>query len=118
MKGKAYIMKHYVKKTSILLYIAALMLVQFACGVQAQGDFTSQKPVTVISTVDTSDVPMIATGDLWVRPEPGDLGRALGELHKGELVQCVEFSVLGDAVWCKHDRGWSNTKWLKAVINE
>ena len=98
--------------------LSLLELVSLACGVQAAGKLPQPESVTVISTVDTSNVPMIATGDLWVRPEPGDLGRALGELHKGELVQCAEFSVLGDAVWCKHERGWSNTKWLKAVINE
>ena len=123
MKGKAYIMKHYVKKTSILLYIAALMLVQFACGVQAQGDFTSQKPVTVISTAQPHALSVVTTGKLWVRDEPGNLDSSSGELEQGEYIQCVDTITLRDGSrWCGHlYRGvlkWSNMDWMQAVINE
>lgn len=98
-----------------IISLALLVLASLACTAQAAGN--QAPPVSVISTVDTSSVKMVVTGDLWVRPAPGDLGRALGELHTGELVQCVEFTVSGDTVWCRHEAGWSNVKYLKAVTN-
>ena len=33
-------------------------------------------------------------------------------LHDGEIVTCTEFLVVGDGLWCKHQYGWSNARWM------
>jgi hypothetical protein len=38
------------------------------------------------------------------------------DLHPGEIVTCTVFSAPmdGDGLWCLHDRGWSNARWMEA----
>ena len=103
----------------LLFWLFLFTLPSLACGMQtipaevrtdSEVKFTDTQP----TAEESMDVNMVATGDLWIRPTAGDLGRALGELHNGEVVTCTEFAVVGDSIWCKHERGWSNARWLEA----
>mgnify|MGYP000885747342 CR=1 FL=1 len=106
-----------------IITLSLLVLVSLACGVQAQGDFTSQKPVTVISTAQPHALSVVTTGKLWVRNEPGKLDSSSGELEKGEYIQCVDTIVLSDGSrWCGHlfqgALKWSSMEWMQEVVNE
>lgn len=102
----------------LLLLLFLLSLPALACGMETEPRFRTDSQVNFTDTQPTptmsTDVKMVVTGDLWIRPTAGDLGRALGELHTGDVVECVEFSVVGDSIWCRHERGWSNARWLEA----
>lgn len=101
----------------LLVWLFLFTLPTLACGMQAPAEVQTASEVEFTDTHPTAeesmDVKMIVTGDLWIRPTAGDLGRALGELHKGDVITCVEFSVVGDSIWCRHERGWSNARWLE-----
>jgi len=97
------------------LYISILVL-SLACG--ASGNFISPRlsaaPVPVVS--DTT-VQMVVTGDLNIRTGAGETFPLVDKketLHAGDVVTCYQFEVKGDSIWCRHERGWSNCRWLKA----
>ena len=33
-------------------------------------------------------------------------------LHDGEVVSCYVFEVKGESIWCKHEKGYSNARWM------
>ena len=106
-----------------IITLSLLVLVSLACGVQAQGNFTSQNPVAVISTAQPHALSVVTTGKLWVRDEPGRLDSSSGELEQGEYIQCVDTITLRDGSrWCGHlyqgALKWSNMDWMQEVINE
>lgn len=102
-----------------LLYISALISVALACGTMPA------LPNTVFPSLSAAPVPsgevetveMVVTGDLHIRVEPGNLQTCADPcyLHPGDAVTCYEYLTIGDSVWCRHERGWSNIRWLKAV---
>jgi len=100
------------------LYLSLFVAFSLACGMQApaiqtdsQVKYTDTQPTPEMSM----DVQMVVTGNLWVRPVAGELHRSVGELHTGDIVTCTEFQVIGDSIWCHHERGWSNIKEMKGL---
>ena len=94
------------------LYIAILMLVSPACGVSSAG--TRLVNPTSLPTVE-SGVEMVVTGDWYIRTAAGETNPLVdgkNTLHDGEIVTCTEFLVVDDGLWCKHEKGWSNARWM------
>jgi hypothetical protein len=99
-----------------LLYLSLFLAISLACGMQAPKVNSTPVAIDTQMTPEMStDVQMVVTGDLWVRPVAGELHRAVGELHTGDVVTCTEFQVIGDSIWCKHERGWSNVNTMKGL---
>ena len=97
------------------LYVAVLMLASLACGVQGQKLKVYQSMPT--ETAEATEVEMMVTGDLYIRTAAGETNPLVdgkNTLHDGEIVTCTEFLVVGDGLWCKHQYGWSNARWMKA----
>lgn len=62
---------------------------------------------------------MVVTGDLNVRTGAGETFPLVDKklvLHAGDVVVCRQFEVKGDSIWCKHEWGWSNARWLNGII--
>ena len=101
---------------SKLLYLS-LFLASLACGMQAPK--VNPTPIAIDTQMTpemSTDVQMVVTGNLWVRPAAGDLHRTVGNpLKAGDIVTCTEFQVIGDSIWCKHERGWSNIKEMRGL---
>jgi hypothetical protein len=96
------------------LYLSIFVVFSLACGMQAPK--VNPTPVAIDTQEMSTDVQMVVTGDLWVRPVAGDLHRTVGNpLKAGDIVTCTEFQVIGDSIWCKHERGWSNVKEMKGL---
>ncbi len=107
-------MVSHVSKMTLLLYIAALMSVTMACGISAPMQLPSpsdapapSNPRMFVREFDTYTV----TGDLYIRTCASYSCPALRDevLHAGDNVICFEWS----GVWCRHERGWSHSGWLK-----
>lgn len=104
-------MMSHVSKMTSLLYIAVLMFVSLACGVQGQKLKVYQPMPTEVVT----EVEMMVTGDLYIRTAAGERSPLIdgkNTLHDGDIVTCSEFVTLGDGLWCKHEKGWSNARWM------
>lgn len=98
------------------LYLSIFVVFSLACGMQALKVNPTPTAIDTQMTPEIStDVQMVIVGDLWVRPVAGELHRAVGELHTGDIVTCTEFQVIGDSIWCKHERGWSNVKEMRGL---
>jgi len=100
-----------IQKTSILLYISVLML-SLACGISSAG--TSLVNSTSQPT-EKAEVVMVVTGDLYIRTAAGERSPLIdgkNTLHDGDIVTCSEFVTFGDGLWCKHEKGWSNARWM------
>ena len=103
----------HVNKAQIYLYIAVLMLVSLACGVQGQKLKVYQPMPT--ETAEATEVEMMVTGDLYIRTAAGERSPLIdgkNTLHDGDIVTCSEFVTFGDGLWCKHEKGWSNARWM------
>ena len=103
----------HVNKTRIYLHIAILMLVSLACGVQGQKLKVYQSMPT--ETAEATEVEMMVTGDLYIRTAAGEKSPLIdgkNTLHEGDFVTCSEFVTFGDGLWCKHEKGWSNARWM------
>ena len=101
----------HVNKTRIYLYIAILMLVSLACGVQGQ----KLKVYQSMPTAEATEVEMMVTGDLYIRTAAGERSPLIdgkNTLHEGDFVKCERFVTFGDGLWCKHQYGWSNARWM------
>lgn len=107
----------HVSKMTILLYISALMLFMFACGMQApKGDFTRALYVGTQAEASTPvpSVEMVVTGSLNIRADHTEESADIGDLFYGDIVTCkLPFTVVGESIWCLHERGWSNVRWLE-----
>lgn len=99
------------------LYLSIFAVFSLACGMQAPKVNPTQTAIDTQMTPEMStDVQMVVTGNLWVRPVAGDLHRTVGNpLKAGDIVTCTEFQVIGDSIWCKHERGWSNIKEMRGL---
>lgn len=101
-----------------LRYIPLLMSVglTLACGAQAGLPGATLPEATEASyTAEPLSVEMVITGDLNIRTLPGawhPLIEGDATLEAGEVVTCTTFYVVGDSLWCKHERGWSNASWM------
>lgn len=99
--------------------ITLLLLASLACGTlpSVKSTLPSHFPAPAPSMYA---VRMVATGDLHIRVEPGNL-RTCAEpcyLRPGDVVTCYEYRIVGDGIWCRHDKGWSNTRWLVVESKE
>lgn len=95
------------------LYVSALILSVLACGVSSAG----QSAVLIVPTQTESGVEMVVTGEWYIRTAAGErnpLVDGKDTLHDGEIVTCTEFVTVGDGLWCRHERGWSNARWMTA----
>jgi len=104
----------HVKKTTILLYIAALMLVSLACGVSKQLPYSQNTPkvVTVMPTFES--VRMVVSGlypDEPLNIRSGAGGAKTGEyLHNGDVVFLYLSVNRGDTLWCAIEPDY--TRWV------
>lgn len=104
------------KKTAFLRYIVLLMLPVLACSSHGLATDQAVGQPAPTATAEFS-VQMIITGDLHIRVAPGaenPLITGRNVLTPGEVVTCYEFRVIGDSLWCRHGRGWSNASWMQA----
>lgn len=92
-----------------------LALTSLACGATAQLP-PKAEPAPVVSTeVSSIEMVVIADTGLNIRAEHSENSQDIGDLFPGDVVACeLPFTIKGDSVWCKHERGWSNTRWLEA----
>ena len=91
------------------LYIAALVSVSLACGVNTQLP-TVQNTPEVLQVVSTNthaapEMSMVVTAEtLRIRTGAGEEFSAVGELQNGQIVTCSSIDPAEDGgQWCKHD---------------
>lgn len=104
-------------KTKSLHFLLFVVLSSLACGLTPKGDFTAQNKTIApeMSTQVTVEMVVVdAPEGLRVRPEAGDLSTYTRVLHNGDSVTCRKFETVGDSVWCLHEYGWSNVRYLEA----
>lgn len=104
------------------LFISALVLSALACGVSSQLPEVDAIPTSheAVPTSTPESVRMIVTADegLNIRVCPNvDCMELEGDLLSGEIVTCDKFQapMNGDGLWCRHERGWSNARWMEVV---
>ncbi len=98
------------KHLFVILAIASL-----ACMATPQVEFTASKYVdTQIKNEVSTEVKMtvVANGD--IRAEHSENSQDVGDLFPGDVVTCYQLVTVGDSIWCHHERGWSNARWLEA----
>ena len=104
------------------LYIAALVSVSLACGVNTQLP-TVQNTPEVLQVVSTNthaapEMSMVVTAEtLQIRTGAGETFPALKVyLSQNEIVTCSDIEPAADGgLWCKHDLGWSNIRYMKGL---
>lgn len=95
------------------LYILLLVSFSLACGASANLIQEFPEPTEEVNTV--VEMVVIAEEGLNIRVCPGINCLELDEdLKNGEVVTCDKFQapMNGDGLWCHHERGWSNARWL------
>lgn len=100
------------KHLFVILAIASL-----ACMATPQVEFTASKYVdTQIKNEVSTEVKMTVVADegLNIRAEHSENSQDIGDLFPGDVVTCRELVTVGDSIWCHHERGWSNARWLEA----
>ena len=102
------------KHLFVILAIASL-----ACMATPQVEFTASKAVyadTQIEDEVSTEVKMAVIADegLNIRAEHSEESADIGDLFPGDVVTCRELVTVGDSIWCHHERGWSNARWLEA----
>ena len=102
------------KHLFVILAIASL-----ACMATPQVEFTASKAVyadTQIEDEVSTEVKMTVIADegLNIRAEHSEESADIGDLFPGDVVTCRELVTVGDSIWCHHERGWSNARWLEA----
>lgn len=106
-----------------LLYIAALVSVSLACGVNTQLPYEQIEPEvlpptnSVILPTVSAFAEMIVTAEtLQIRDGAGEEFANKGYLLKDEIVTCEARKTAKDGgQWCKHDKGWSNIRYMKGL---
>lgn len=98
-------------------FIIAVITFSLACGATAQLPPKDTQPAPVVSTeVSSIEMVVIADTGLNIRAEHSENSQDIGDLFPGDVVTCeLPFTVVAESVWCKHERGWSNTHWMQAV---
>lgn len=102
------------KHLFVILAIASL-----ACMATPQIEFTASKAVyadTQIEDEVSTEVKMTVIADegLNIRAEHTEESADIGDLFPGDVVTCYQLVTVGDSIWCHHERGWSNARWLEA----
>ena len=102
------------KHLFVILAIASL-----ACMATPQVEFTASKAVyadTQIEDEVSTEVKMTVIADegLNIRAEHSENSQDVGDLFPGDVVTCYQLVTVGDSIWCRHERGWSNARWLEA----
>ena len=109
------------------LLLICLAMLSLSCGVASTTQITPKMSIDApqIQEESTSDeaestsVVMIVTADeLNVRVCPGINCMALEKsLSAGDIVTCDKFSapMAGDGLWCHHEAGWSNARYMEVV---
>lgn len=64
--------------------------------------------------ISTVVMTVIADEGLNIRAEHSEESADIGDLFPGDVVTCRELVTVGDSIWCHHERGWSNARWLEA----
>ncbi len=97
----------------VILAIASL-----ACVATPQVEFTASKAVyadtQIEDEISTVVMTVIADEGLNIRAEHSEESADIGDLFPGDVVTCRELVTVGDSIWCHHERGWSNARWLEA----
>ena len=95
----------------VILAIASL-----ACVATPQVEFAASKLDAQIEDEVSTEVKMTVIADegLNIRAEHSENSQDIGDLFPGDVVTCRELVTVGDSIWCHHERGWSNARWLEA----
>lgn len=94
-----------------ILPISILVLSALACGVSSKLKVYPQRDPA--PTPPEYAVQMIVSGTWNIRTKAGETNPLVdgkNTLHDGEIITCTEFLVVGEGLWCHHERGWTNTK--------
>ena len=94
-----------------------LAIASLACMATPQVEFTASKYVdTQIKNEVSTEVKMTVIADegLNIRAEHSENSQDIGDLFPGDVVTCYQLVTVGDSIWCRHERGWSNARWLEA----
>lgn len=100
--------------------IISLLLFSLACSALPPMARTTVPSLSAAAAPSMYAVEMRVTGNLHVRVEPGNL-KSCAEpcyLHPGDVVTCYQFATIGDEIWCRHEKGWSNARWLVVESRE
>lgn len=94
-----------------------LAIASLACMATPQVEFTASKYVdTQIKNEVSTEVKMTVIADegLNIRAEHSENSQDIGDLFPGDVVTCYQLVTVGDSIWCRHESGWSNARWLEA----
>lgn len=100
------------------LYISALVLSALACGATLpQNQLVIPTSNEVYFTPTSEPTRMIVTAEtLQIRDGAGEEFTPLGHLEDGQIVTCSDTKTAKDGgLWCKHELGWSNTRYMKGI---
>ncbi len=98
-----------------------LVLASLACGVNTQLPYEQIEP-EVLQVVSTNthaapEMSMVVTAEtLQYRNGAGEEFTALGYLSQNEIVTCLNIKpALDGGLWCKHEKGYSNIRYMKGL---
>lgn len=101
------------KLNKTLLYLALLVAASLACGQSVKSEVTMHTNKAT-ATLENHRSFVVTADALNVRECAGEGCDPVGLLSRGDTVICTEWAVAKDGgLWCKHELGWSNTKWLQ-----
>jgi hypothetical protein len=95
----------------VILAIASLACVATPQASASKAVYADTQIEDEISTVVMT---VIADEGLNIRAEHSEESADIGDLFPGDVVTCRELVTVGDSIWCHHERGWSNARWLEA----
>jgi hypothetical protein len=99
------------KHLFVILAIASLACVATPQASASKAVYADTQIEDEISTVVMT---VIADEGLNIRAEHSEESADIGDLFPGDVVTCRELVTVGDSIWCHHERGWSNARWLEA----
>ena len=105
------------KHLFVILAIASLACVATP---QASASKAVYADTQIEGEISTVVMTVIADEGLNIRVAPGESNPVIDGPHilrPGDVVTCTEMKTggkLGDSIWCHHERGWSNARWLEA----
>ena len=99
------------KHLFVILAIASLACVATP---QASASKAVYADTQIEGEISTVVMTVIADEGLNIRAEHSEESADIGDLFPGDVVTCRELVTVGDSIWCHHERGWSNARWLEA----
>lgn len=98
-------------------FIFAVSMLACSVSTSAENALSVNKDTHINSkaSTDVNTVEMVVTGSLNIRADHSENSADIGDLFEGQIVTCeLPMTVVAESIWCKHEFGWSNTRWLEA----